>query len=572
MDYMKQWAIMLFAIGIAASSGRAQPNPYCVTGADWRANGRMIKLGMPGGLNDESGSLGYFWGQFSAYNIAAMTNPSYRWTTFGYTPPFHSYDIDTDSIHDPVATQNWVLANPGKVYLLGNEPNNGDLAAGDGMTPAQYAQFYHRYYEFIRPLDPTARFAVGGCFADAYSLNNNIEYWTGVLNEYRTRYGMEMPIDIWNNHYYEAVGRLDPDHIINDFFFPFRQFVDTVAGGIHAGKEIWCTEFGVAMWSAPLAPDYMAEFVRQLCPRLEASGAVDRFFWFLGPWEYTWRDSALLDQQGQPTVIGAAYSQLANSFPNPLPPPPSDPPPPVARVSSDFAIDASPWRVMGGDWAIDNGACRQTRMDGAWGRRTHLPYWYSDLRIECDVKINAANDPNNWAGVNIRGGTIWKEGRTRAYLVFLRQNGELGLNNKIDGTVVTVPGAVADTSVYHRLAVSAVGWHFEVSIDDNVLITWVDTNEHYAAGLVSIEAGKTDCSFDNVVVAAYMPSDFDRDLDVDVSDFSFFQACYNGPNRTPNLPECGPTDLDDDGDADLTDFALFQSCFNGPNRPPACSA
>ena len=61
-----------------------------------------------------------------------------------------------------------------------------------------------------------------------------------------------------------------------------------------------------------------------------------------------------------------------------------------------------------------------------------------------------------------------------------------------------------------------------------------------------------------------------RDDDVDVSDFSFFQACFSGPNRPLALVECVPTDFDGDADTDLSDFALFQSCFNGPNRAPAC--
>jgi hypothetical protein len=67
-----------------------------------------------------------------------------------------------------------------------------------------------------------------------------------------------------------------------------------------------------------------------------------------------------------------------------------------------------------------------------------------------------------------------------------------------------------------------------------------------------------------------IPGDFDVDNDVDLSDFSFFQACFNGPNRTPTLAECVATDLDDDADVDQGDFAAFQGCFNGPNRPPAC--
>ena len=66
-----------------------------------------------------------------------------------------------------------------------------------------------------------------------------------------------------------------------------------------------------------------------------------------------------------------------------------------------------------------------------------------------------------------------------------------------------------------------------------------------------------------------IPPDADGDADVDLSDFSFFQACFNGPNRSPAFAGCESTDYDGDGDTDLSDFGVLQSCFNGPNRPPA---
>jgi len=70
-----------------------------------------------------------------------------------------------------------------------------------------------------------------------------------------------------------------------------------------------------------------------------------------------------------------------------------------------------------------------------------------------------------------------------------------------------------------------------------------------------------------VTLKVYPAADFDQDEDADLSDFGFFQACFNGPNRSYALPECHLADFDNDADVDLNDFGFFQACFNGPNRP-----
>jgi uncharacterized protein YraI len=73
-----------------------------------------------------------------------------------------------------------------------------------------------------------------------------------------------------------------------------------------------------------------------------------------------------------------------------------------------------------------------------------------------------------------------------------------------------------------------------------------------------------------LTVGAVTGADVDGDCDVDLTDFSVFQMCFNGPNRPLRYQECLSADLDGDADVDLTDFAVFQNCFNGPNRPAAC--
>jgi len=280
---------------------QAQPNPYCVAGGNWNAGGVMEKLSMPGGPSDINGSLIYSWGQITEYNLVIMPAPCHTYTN----PPMQCYNEDTDTIEDAAALAAWVPGHPGRVWLMGNEPNGGD-----NLTNAEYARFFKKYHDLVTPLDPTAQFAVAGLggTADTDSLNTHIEWWDETLAEYQSQFGEPMPIDIWNCHPYTTVGRLDIDISLDEYIVPFRDYVDTVENGLYAGSELWLTEFGVATWITPLDPHYINEFMQQACPRLEASSAADRLFWFYGPWAGSWdmtfADVSLIGPDGQPTLIG----------------------------------------------------------------------------------------------------------------------------------------------------------------------------------------------------------------------------------------------------------------------------
>lgn len=63
-------------------------------------------------------------------------------------------------------------------------------------------------------------------------------------------------------------------------------------------------------------------------------------------------------------------------------------------------------------------------------------------------------------------------------------------------------------------------------------------------------------------------SDFDRDCDVDQSDFGHLQACMSGGGYQQTNEDCTNADLDLDGDVDEADFGAFQNCFNGAGTAP----
>lgn len=80
--------------------------------------------------------------------------------------------------------------------------------------------------------------------------------------------------------------------------------------------------------------------------------------------------------------------------------------------------------------------------------------------------------------------------------------------------------------------------------------------------------------FDDLWLGSPLPPipDFDRDGDVDHSDFGHLQGCLSGAGRAQEAPECADALLDADTDVDLDDFAIFQGCFSGAGQPfnPGC--
>lgn len=85
-------------------------------------------------------------------------------------------------------------ANPGAVWILGNEP---DRYGQDDLTPTAYAIFYHELYTFIKARDPQSRIAIAGIVQPTPI---RLRYLDRVLSAYEERYHAPMPVDIWDLH------------------------------------------------------------------------------------------------------------------------------------------------------------------------------------------------------------------------------------------------------------------------------------------------------------------------------------------------------------------------------------
>jgi hypothetical protein len=159
------------------------PNPYGIAG--W---GMLGTLGMPAGCID------YDWNGLHPGTLAQMCRPNHYYNYIGIAPRWWGWNEQTGQINDPTQFATWVTANPGRVWIIGNEP---DLDSQDGLTREQYAQMYKTYYDFIHSRDATARFCIAGITGGSTggSLSYTISWYEYVLNYYRTTYGQPMPVD-----------------------------------------------------------------------------------------------------------------------------------------------------------------------------------------------------------------------------------------------------------------------------------------------------------------------------------------------------------------------------------------
>jgi hypothetical protein len=85
-------------------------------------------------------------------------------------------------------------ANPGSLWLIGNEP---DVKWQDNLDAVTYARLYHEAYNAIKDADSTAQVAIGGV---AQPTPLRMRYLDAVLASYEEQFGAEMPVDVWNVH------------------------------------------------------------------------------------------------------------------------------------------------------------------------------------------------------------------------------------------------------------------------------------------------------------------------------------------------------------------------------------
>ena len=491
-----RWQLLVTSLVLVGSTSAGvaddpPPNPYGIAGY-----GVLDDLGMP------ADSLHYDWNNLRADNSIQMCRPNHYYNFIGIPVRWWGFNEQTGEINDPVQFDQWVRDHPGKIWMIGNEP---DLGSQDGLTREQYALMYKTYYDFISQRDATARFCIGAATGGSTTaaLNRTKDWYGFVLDYYETTFGVPMHIDVWNVHSYVGPVQIeDPDQPIRDFIDPFVTWCRTLDEGRYANAEFWISELPVGEWMGALSEEWIIWFAERYLPRLERTG-VDRWFWFVSRGSGEWATVALV-KGSTVSPLGQAYAVLANNFPNDIiPVSPFEPDPTPNLFDDDFSsgpID-DPWMIKAGLWTIEDSVLRQSRRDYQWrGETCVLQYIYDDFDAMFQMRVNDQSDANNWAGVSFRVAGRFHAFNHSGYLVYLRANGAVGLHNQIDGTMQEVVDAVGDASAFQRFRVQMVGPFIRVWVNGEKMIEYTDTANRFSRGYTVFQVLKTDSSFDELKI------------------------------------------------------------------------
>jgi hypothetical protein len=229
------------------------------------------------GITSPYGSEGYDVGSLgvgSYLDWGAVSNPSLPEGVEYIRVLRLREDVYTDTL---INLPGWVEANPGSVWLVGNEPDT-TYEGQDSLLPEVYADRYYELATTIRHLDPTARIGFGsvvqptpirlryldrawnelklraGSYAGASSL---IDFWSihgFILNEQILNWGTGVPPGFENDHEDAVIiTDLTDTYSIEIFQQRISAFRSWMAGKGERGKPLWITEYGSLM--PPIDPN-----------------------------------------------------------------------------------------------------------------------------------------------------------------------------------------------------------------------------------------------------------------------------------------------------------------------------
>ncbi len=142
------------------------------------------------------------FGAITDYDVASLGIHWYSDWTVNQDPPLPGgmeyaqlVWVSKGAFYPPLAQLGPIVdANPGSLWLIGNEP---EAIWQSCNTPQQYAEAYHQLHGFIKDRDPTAQVAIGGVVQPTPL---RLQWLDRVLSHYQAVYGVPMQVDVWNIH------------------------------------------------------------------------------------------------------------------------------------------------------------------------------------------------------------------------------------------------------------------------------------------------------------------------------------------------------------------------------------
>ena len=235
-----------------------------------------------------------------------------------------------------------IRALPGRTWLIGNEP---DVSWQDDATPEEYARAYHAAYTLIKTIDPAAQVAIAGL---SQITPLRLRYLDRVWAFYRTEYGQEMPVDVWNMHAFilqEKAGdwgvgippgfadvtqgelwtieNHDDLDLVEQQVRRMRTWMRTHG---QQQKPLWITEYGILMpASYGFSPHVVQRFLlgsfdlfdhlrdRQVGYNADDNRLVQRWLWFSAGYDL-YPAGNLFSAHGQPTALMQAIRAYLTEF------------------------------------------------------------------------------------------------------------------------------------------------------------------------------------------------------------------------------------------------------------------
>jgi hypothetical protein len=266
------------------------------------ASGRAV----PTDANRAAGSNTFFTGNtfFTAWSMSYRTSPIQTQSISG--PDSRQYRQYTGFTAEANVLA-FASANPGKLYINGDEPDQGCI------SPYDYAGIYHDWAAAIRGADPTARLSPAGvadpndqCCPIPSGACRNTMHYTGYMeqfyNSYVQRYGVAPPVDEWRFHNFaQWLG-------VGDITTWWSQVSDAAGWSLNHGANMVLGSWGFLGWNEPWSA-YQAH-MQQAMDLLRGDPRINEAVW----WSYeniSGHPHYLLNADGTLTPEGQQYASYA---------------------------------------------------------------------------------------------------------------------------------------------------------------------------------------------------------------------------------------------------------------------